>query len=236
MKGNILQYLTMLGGKTPEGAALILIGLMAFGAIPVSYPLAGIIAGVVAVGKISDAVKNRPRITHEPGQNPRIKMPNQKGFIRLHAMILLLLVTATMLFLQGCLANHPLLKGNSLKAVAQVAQDYIIPADGVACKNIAVYPGYELDFSEAERTGKAEDLYHGFGGIIGGCGKYGRISCFYMDGNENGEVVCQEVEVLESESKKQPTTLNDDNDDKEDGDEDTEDDEDDDKLAFIQRE
>jgi len=202
MKGNILNILSMIGGKTPEGIVAMLIALMAFGAIPVNLPLAGIAAGAVGVGGIMRYFENRANIKYKDGKNPTIKVepPNRGGhsnIVMLWLMMVMMIVfIATMI--QGCLGEHPLLKKDTLAAAVEIASPYIFPADGEKCQSIAIYPGYELDFSSAMDTGNAGDLYHGFGGIIGGCGKYGRISCFYLDSSEE-KVVCREVEVLRTE-------------------------------------
>lgn len=186
---NPLQLLGMLGTKTPEGMVIALIAAMAFGAIPVSYPLAGIAAGVVAIGGImkylDKHLEAKRYIEYKEGKNPHIKIGKLRGG---HARLIILLAIAFIcILIQGCLGNHPLLKPDSLAAALEVGTPYL----NSECQEVAIYPGYELDFGDAD----SDNLVHGFGGIIGGCGRYGKISCYVID----DQVICKEIETLIAE-------------------------------------
>lgn len=178
MKNNIAAgTLVKLFEQSP---AIGVIGLMASGIWPVDYALAGIAAGVSGIITLVDYLKTRPKVVFEENKNPVIK-------VKPDMMLLAFILPVSLLLMQGCLGSHPLLKQDSLKATLDVSQEYITGE----CKSVAVYPGYELDFSEV--GGNESQVQHGFGGIIGGCGKYARISCTVV-GDDN--VVCKQVEKL----------------------------------------
>jgi hypothetical protein len=87
------------------------------------------------------------------------------------------------LVMLGC-AEHPLLSPDSLKAALDVASPYVYSE----CKEVSICPMYELNYGQG-----IDQSEHGYGGIVGGCGKYIKITCF---ANEAG-TVCEEVEKLE---------------------------------------
>ena len=86
--------------------------------------------------------------------------------------------------------DHPLLKPDSLRTALDVAAPYI----GGECKQIGVYPGYDLDYAEAENP------KHGFGGIVGGCNSYASIRCYVVecpsDDPECNSVKCETIHKL----------------------------------------
>lgn len=193
MKSNILQILSTMGGKTPEGIVIAIIAAMACGAIPLSIPLAAIAASLAASGKILQYFEKKSlNIKHTKGQNPTIK-------INKNMMVLILAIPLASFMLQSCFANHPLLTPDSLKSTLEVASAYIAEN----CKSVAVYPGYEMDFGYSSEQDDTATVQHGFGGIIGGCGKFARISCQVITNHSSGResVKCSKVGVLISEAQ-----------------------------------
>jgi len=95
--------------------------------------------------------------------------------------------------------NHPLLSADSIGALSSVASKYAL----AGCKNVGVYPGYNVEFENYSFS----DVTHGFGGFVGGCGEFVKINCFYNSSNTNdnsGEeniVKCEEVGYLKEVSK-----------------------------------
>ena len=184
-------------GKRPATAAIALVAAMAAGVLPWNLAAAIVIGAVGGGVAIADLIVNKGK--KDSPTNPTIKMPGGLG------MLLLLFIVPFML--AACGANHPLLQPDSLGVAWQTAQPYM----SGQCGEIEIYPGYRLQFGDVDGE-DASQLQHGFGGIVGGCGSYAKISCWVVSLQADGQEVEQRVScavverlvVQESLSSNQP--------------------------------
>ncbi len=175
---------SLLTSKKPAVLSIGLLGLMALGALPWNLPAALLLGGIGLVTPLAGRLFDRPNRTVR-----KVKFPPPSCKLML---VLLSLATQTFLTL-GCLSDHPFLRSDSLAAIYQTAQPYLIQD----CRELAVFPGYQVDFGGMDDSG----AIHGFGGIVGGCGRYAKMACWMppsqpADETHPQSVTCAAVEEL----------------------------------------
>lgn len=114
----------------------------------------------------------------------------------------ILIIATALIALQACGSTHPLLKPESRQAAMRVAAPYILSD----CSAIELYAGYRFNWNQVDPNGDP-DYLHGFGGIIGGCGKFAKIACDVTPacddatGECSEQVICEVVQVLTGEEE-----------------------------------
>ena len=205
-------------GRCPLGPSLA-----GWGSFPVDrYPgigmaLTGLAGGKKGsiledmVTKLAGAMKKRLR----PGRSSIGKMA---GGDRVFAVFLMILLIPMFTIVPGCASglDHPLLQSESRAAMMDVATPYIL----TDCSAVEMYPGFRFAWNQVDPSGDSAYRY-GFGGIVGGCGSYAKVSCMVQKicnhdpgggnggGNSTGtssieagnscssKVICEVVEVLD---------------------------------------
>ena len=113
------------------------------------------------------------------------------------AGILVVLLAASVVAGAGCSANHPFLRPAGVAAAGDVAKPYLLRD----CEEVELCACYRLDWAAGEAPGDP-DFAHGFGGIVGGCGLYAKVSCTVIETPDPGggpaarRVVCEVADTL----------------------------------------